>query len=128
MPGVQAIFIFIKGKPEDVKTSVPEGDYPAQRQKKKNGQTFRQIAMNWHADHRRWSEHYATNIRRRLEMYVFPDIGDKYIDQIVTEDLLFTLRKVENKGFLEITARLKNYVTGIMRYAVKKQLIKSNPA
>ncbi|ECH9564991.1 integrase, partial [Salmonella enterica subsp. salamae] len=113
--------------PEDVKTSVPEGDYPAQRQKKKNGQTFRQIAMNWHADHRRWSEHYATNIRRRLEMYVFPDIGDKYIDQIVTEDLLFTLRKVENKGFLEITARLKNYVTGIMRYAVKKQLIKSNP-
>lgn len=61
-------------------------------------------------------------------MYIFPDIGDRYIDQIVTEDLLFTLRKVENKGFLEITVRLKNYVTEIMRYAVKKQLIRSNPA
>jgi integrase len=98
------------------------------QQKKKNGQTFRQIAMNWHGDHRRWSAHYAMTIRRRLKMYVFPDIGDRYIDQIVTEDLLFTLRKVENKGFLEITSRLKNYVTEIMRYAAKKLLIRSNPA
>jgi integrase len=84
--------------------------------------------MNWHGDHRRWSAHYAMTIRRRLKMYVFPDIGDRYIDQIVTEDLLFTLRKVENKGFLEITSRLKNYVTEIMRYAAKKLLIRSNPA
>ncbi|UYU30650.1 tyrosine-type recombinase/integrase [Siccibacter colletis] len=106
----------------------PAVDKKIAQQNKENGQTFRQIAMNWHADHRRWSAHYATTIQRRLEMYVFPDIGDRYIDQIVTEDLLFTLRKVENKGFLEITARLKNYVTEIMRYAVKKQLIKSNPA
>ncbi|EJK0523257.1 tyrosine-type recombinase/integrase [Salmonella enterica] len=98
------------------------------QQKKKNGHTFRQIAMNWHGEHRRWSAHYANTIQRRLEMYVFPDIGDSFIDQITTETLLFTLRKVENKGFLEITARLKNYVTEIMRYAVKKQLIKSNPA
>ncbi|EDW0111049.1 DUF4102 domain-containing protein [Salmonella enterica] len=106
----------------------PAADKKIAQQKKKNGQTFRQIAMNWHGEHRRWSAHYATTIQRRLEMYVFPDIGDSLIDQITTETLLFTLRKVENRGFLEITARLKNYVTEIMRYAVKKQLIKSNPA
>lgn len=106
----------------------PAADKKIAQQKKKNGHTFRQIATNWHADHRRWSAHYASTIQRRLEMYVFPDIGDCLIDQITTADLLLTLRKVENKGFLEITARLKNYVTEIMRYAVKKQLIKSNPA
>ncbi|EAY1316426.1 DUF4102 domain-containing protein [Salmonella enterica] len=106
----------------------PAADKKIAQQKKKNGQTFQQIAMNWHADHRRWSAHYAKTILRRLETYIFPDIGDSLIDQITTETLLFTLRKVENKGFLEITARLKNYVTEIMRYAVKKQLIKSNPA
>lgn len=106
----------------------PSVDKKIAQQKKKNGQTFRQIAMNWHADHRRWSEHYATTVQRRLEMYVFPDIGDRLIDQIETEDLLFTLRKVESKGFLEITARLKNYVNDIMHYAVKKQLLKANPA
>ncbi len=54
--------------------------------------------------------------------------GTTFIDQITTADLLLTLRKVESKGFLEITARLKDYVTEIMRYAVIKQLIKSNPA
>ncbi|EBD9558361.1 integrase arm-type DNA-binding domain-containing protein [Salmonella enterica] len=106
----------------------PAADKKIAQQKKKNGHTFRQIAMNWHGEHRRWSAHYANTIQRRLEMYVFPDIGDSFIDQITTETLLFTLRKVENKGFLEITARLKNYVTEIMRYAVKKQLLKSNPA
>ncbi|EJF5607537.1 integrase arm-type DNA-binding domain-containing protein [Salmonella enterica] len=106
----------------------PSADKKIAQQKKKNGHTFRQIAMNWHGEHRRWSEHYANTIQRRLEMYVFLDIGDSLIDQITTETLLFPLRKVENKGFLEITARLKNYVTEIMRYAVKKQLIKSNPA
>ncbi|ECI3850676.1 integrase arm-type DNA-binding domain-containing protein [Salmonella enterica subsp. enterica serovar Hillegersberg] len=99
-----------------------------ERQKRKNGQTFSQVATNWHGEHKRWSEHYAKTVMRRLEMYVFPDIGESLIDQIVTQDLLLTLRKVESKGFLEITARLKNYVTEIMRYAVKKQLIKSNPA
>lgn len=36
MPDIQAIFIFIKGKAEDVKINVPEGDYPAQREKRKN--------------------------------------------------------------------------------------------
>lgn len=106
----------------------PAADKKIAQQKKKNGHTFRQTAMNWHADHRRWSTHYAATIQRRLEMYIFPDIGDSLIDQITTETLLFTLRKVESKGFLEITARLKNYITEIMRYAVKKQLIKSNPA
>ncbi|EAU7890234.1 DUF4102 domain-containing protein [Salmonella enterica] len=106
----------------------PSVDKKIARQKKKNGHTFRQIAMNWHGEHKRWSAHYANTIQRRLEMYVFPDIGDSPIDQITTEALLFTLRKVENRGFLEITARLKNYVTEIMRYAVKKQLLKSNPA
>lgn len=115
------------------RTKMREGADPAvdkkiAQQKKKNGQTFRQIALLWHDDHRRWSAHYATTIQRRLEMYIFPDIGDRIIDQITTADLLLTLRKVESKGFLEITARLKNYVTEIMRYAVKKQLIKSNPA
>lgn len=115
------------------RSKVREGADPAvdkkiAQQKKKNRQTFRQIAMNWHANHRRCSAHYATTIQRRLERYMFSDLGDKYIHQIVTKDLLFTLRKVENKGFLEITAMLKNYVTEIMRYAVKKQFIKSNPA
>lgn len=88
--------------------AAPAADKKIAQQKKKNGHTFRQIAMNWHADHRRRSAHYAKTIQCRLETYIFPDIGDSLINQITT--------------------RLKNYVTEIMRYAVKKQLIKSNPA
>ena len=77
----------------------PAADKKIAQQKKKNGHTFRQIAMNWHADHRRWSAHYATTIQRRLEMYVFPDIGDSLIDQITTETLLFHCAKWRVKAF-----------------------------
>ncbi len=77
----------------------PAADKKIAQQKKKSGRAFLQIAMNWHADHRRWSAHYAATIQCRLEMYVFPDIGDSLIDQISTEDLLLTLRKVKSKTF-----------------------------
>lgn len=97
-----------------------------EQQKKRNGETFRQIALLWHADHKRWSEHYSATVLHRLEMYVFCGIGDRFIDQINTADLLMVLCKVESKGFLEITTRLRNYVTEIMRYAVKKKFIKTN--
>lgn len=102
------------------RAKMPEGVDPAvekqtAKQKKKNGQTFSQIALNWHGEHKRWSTHYSATVLRRLEMYIYPDIGDSFIDQVATADLLLTLRKVESKGFLEITARLKNYVTDIMR-------------
>lgn len=118
---------------ETARNNIHAGVDPAavkqtEKQKRKNGQTFSQIAINWHSEHKRWSEHYAKTVMRRLEMYVFPDIGDRLIEEIETEDLLFTLRKVESKGFLEITARLKNYVTDIMHYAMKKKLLKANPA
>ncbi|HCK2305659.1 TPA: tyrosine-type recombinase/integrase, partial [Escherichia coli] len=118
---------------ETARNNIHAGVDPAavkqtEKQKRINGQTFSQIATNWHGEHKRWSEHYAKTVMRRLEMYVFPDIGDRLIEEIETEDLLFTLRKVESKGFLEITARLKNYVTDIMHYAMKKKLLKANPA
>ncbi|WP_431195533.1 phage integrase central domain-containing protein, partial [Escherichia coli] len=108
---------------ETARNNIHAGVDPAavkqtEKQKRINGQTFSQIATNWHGEHKRWSEHYAKTVMRRLEMYVFPDIGDRLIEEIETEDLLFTLRKVESKGFLEITARLKNYVTDIMHYAM----------
>ncbi len=64
--------------------AAPAADKKIAQQKKKNGHTFRQIAMNWHADHRRWSAHYAATIKRRLEIYVFPDIEDSLIVQIAT--------------------------------------------
>nr|VUD23674.1 bacteriophage integrase [Salmonella sp. NCTC 7297] len=107
-----------------VKGSIPSADKKIAQQKKKNGHIFRQIAMNWHGEHKRWVCTLCDNHPAQAGNVCFPGYRDSLIDQITTETLLFTLRKVENKGFLEITARLKNYVTEIMRYAVKKQLIK----
>ncbi|WP_423732584.1 phage integrase central domain-containing protein [Hafnia paralvei] len=56
--------------------------------------------MNWHAEHRRWSAHYATTIQRRLEMYIFPDIGGSLIDQVTTEN--FTFHDLKAKGISEL--------------------------
>lgn len=64
--------------------AVPSADKKIAQQKKKNEQTFQQITMIWHADHKRRLAHYAKTISRRLEMSIFPDIGDILIDQIAT--------------------------------------------
>ncbi len=60
---------------ETARNNIRAGVDPAavkqtEKQKKKNGQTFSQIATNWHGEHKRWSEHYAKTVMRRLEMYV----------------------------------------------------------
>ncbi|WP_432761701.1 hypothetical protein, partial [Salmonella enterica] len=54
----------------------PSVDKKIAQQKKKNGQTFRQIAMNWHADHRRWRWIWiwiwTVNLRRRKHSITRP--------------------------------------------------------
>ncbi|HDQ6873717.1 TPA: integrase arm-type DNA-binding domain-containing protein [Escherichia coli O166:H28] len=91
---------------ETARNNIRAGVDPAavkqtEKQKKKNGQTFSQIATNWHGEHKRWSEHYAKTVMRRLEMYVFPDIGDRLIEEIETEDLLVTLLKANPALYLD---------------------------
>lgn len=91
--------------------------------------SFEAIARDWHAKNKgKWSIDHAQRILRRLEADIFPEIGAHPISGLKTRDLLTPLRKVEERGALDLASRLRQHIHGIMRYAVQIDLIESNPA
>ena len=99
-----------------------------EKQAKKSGNTFEEIARKWLAGNIRWNEAHAAKVLRSLELHVFPLIGKFPVADLKTADLLIPLRVAERKGNLETAARIQQRTTAIMRYAVQESLIASNPA
>ncbi|BCL75625.1 integrase [Jeongeupia sp. HS-3] len=91
--------------------------------------SFEAISREWHAKNAaKWSAAHARNILARLEAYVFPAIGRQPVTNLKTRDLLAPLRKIEENGTLEVAGRVRQHISGVMRYAVQTGLIDSNPA
>ncbi len=91
--------------------------------------SFEIVARDWHQrSSGKWSEDHAARILQRLEADVFPHIGTRSVTELKTRDLLVPLRKVEERGALDLASRLRQHIDGIMRYAVQTDLIETNPA
>ncbi|EAZ4877877.1 DUF4102 domain-containing protein [Salmonella enterica] len=91
--------------------------------------TFEEIARTWHERKKKgWDEDHAASVLRGLEKHIFPVIGNASIKDLTTPNLLVPLRIMEEKGILETTARQKQRINNIMRYAVQCGYIKYNPA
>ncbi|QEL55625.1 tyrosine-type recombinase/integrase [Chromobacterium paludis] len=87
------------------------------------------VAREWHDNNRaRWVPDHANRILRRFEMDVFPFIGKEAVDSLKTHHLLDVLRKVEERGALDVANRLQQHLVAVMRYAVQTGRIASNPA
>jgi len=91
-----------------------------QREAIKNAQsTFKVVALDWHEKQiERWSEHHALNVMRRLNVDIFPYIGNRPIADIEAPELLQVLRKIEKRGALEVTSRAKEICGQIFRYGI----------
>jgi integrase len=118
---------------EEARAILSAGDDPGvkkqqEKQAKKSGNTFEEIARKWVAGNIRWTEAHAAKALRSLELHVFPLIGKFPVTDLKTADLLIPLRVAERKGTLETAARIQQRTTAIMRYAVQESLIATNPA
>ncbi|MBI3438923.1 MAG: integrase arm-type DNA-binding domain-containing protein [Proteobacteria bacterium] len=91
--------------------------------------TFKVAAKAWH-DNRlhEWTPAYATQIWKRLEDDIFPHIGERPIEEIEPKEMLAVLKKVEARGVLETTRRLKQYSSAIFRFAIASDFCKHDPA
>jgi integrase len=82
-------------------------------------ETFEIIAQEWHTKFAStWTESHSKKIIRRLELYVFPWLGDRPIRSITAPDVLTVLRRIEAKGALETTHRVQQNCSQVFRYAV----------
>jgi len=90
--------------------------------------TFEQLAIEWHATNKKWSEEHSRRVLKSLEDNLFPAIGKRNIADLKTRDLLVPIKAVELSGRLEVASCLQQRTTAIMRYAVLSGLLDYNPA
>lgn len=80
--------------------------------------SFEVIAREWHTKFTpTWSSSHAYWVLRRLEQYVFPDIGARPIADLKAPDVLKVLRRIEAVA-LETAHRVKFVLGQVFRYAV----------
>ncbi len=94
-----------------------------------NNNTFEAIAREWHSSKLpTWSTDYADYVMRGFENNVFPYIGKRPIDQIAPLELLTVLQKIEKRGALELTSKVRRRCGEVFRYAVVTGRATYNPA
>lgn len=90
--------------------------------------TFEGVARRWWAH---WapsrSPRHATQVLRRLEMDVFPEIGRVPIAQAASSAFRDMAKKIESRGAIDIAKRALQTCGQIMRYAVAHDLTDRNP-
>lgn len=82
--------------------------------------TFKAVALEWHEKQlSRWSKNHALNVTRRFEVDIFPFIGNRPIAEIDPPELLEeVLRRIEKRGALDVTARVKQICGQVFRYGI----------
>lgn len=115
-----------RDKREAARKLLREGIDPSQAKKKEKlkavintANSFEVIAREWHSTNAdKWSEGHCKNILHRLEMDIFPQIGNYPIADITPPELLNVLRQIEKRGAHEIAHRAKQTCGQIFRYAI----------
>ncbi|MBL6938190.1 MAG: integrase arm-type DNA-binding domain-containing protein [Alphaproteobacteria bacterium] len=90
---------------------------------------FETVARNWHASAKTaWTPRYARLVLGRLEADIFPHIGKDNIDSIEAPRLLEVVRKVEERGAIEMAKRIKNYCSEVFMYGIAEGKCRRDPA
>lgn len=84
-----------------------------------DAETFKVTALEWYAMKLdSWSSHYAIREKRNLEKDLFPFLGARRIGDIEAIELLATVRRVEERGALDVAHRVLTTAGQVWRYAV----------
>lgn len=91
--------------------------------------TFEVVAQEWHTKFTpTWTPGHAITIKSRLELNVFPWIGERPIIEIKAPELLMVLRRIESRGALETAHRVRAICGQVFRYAVATGRAERDPA
>jgi integrase len=100
----------------------------AKAAKSSNENTFEVIAREWHTKFSpTWTPGHAIAILRRLELNIFPWMGDRPILEIKAPEVLMALRRIEARGALESAHRVRIICGQVFRYAVATGRAEQDP-
>ncbi|MGQ5404185.1 tyrosine-type recombinase/integrase [Klebsiella michiganensis] len=106
---------------------------PAQQRAAERGactpeKLFKTVALAWHKSNKKWSQNTADRLLASLNRHIFPVIGHLSVSELKPRHFIDLLKGIEGKGLLEVASRTRQHLSNIMRYAVRHELIDSNPA
>ena len=113
-------------KRDDARRLIGSGTDPAQVRKiekltqiEQAANSFEAVAREWHGKYSaNWAKSHADKIIHRLELYIFPWLGERPIVEITPPELLAVLRRIESRGILETAHRAKQNCGQVFRYAI----------
>jgi integrase len=89
----------------------------------RDANSFLAVAMEWYEKQAKaWNPRHASDVRRRLERNLFPDLGELPIAEITAPQLLAAARKVESRGAHDLAHRM------VFRYAVATGRCERDPS
>ncbi|QDC44819.1 tyrosine-type recombinase/integrase [Methylophilus medardicus] len=123
-------------KRDEARTLVAEGKDPSEARKDAKAQaklealnTFEAVANEWHALHNKSkSERHQQRVKRWLDYYLYPSLGQKAISSITAPMVLETTNILQKQNKLETAHRVIQTAGQVFRYAIQKGFATYNPA
>ena len=113
-------------KRDDARKQIQEGIDPSQEKKLAKltrlinaDNSFENVAREWHDKQKaRYTPKHYKAVLTRLENDIFPLLGSRPINQINAAELLAVIRKIENRGAVDLSHRVLQTCGQIFRYGV----------
>ncbi|MGA1831692.1 tyrosine-type recombinase/integrase [Rhizobium wenxiniae] len=114
---------------ENAKEQLAAGIDPALHGRPDPKQAVKAVAKDWFEARKvRWDPEYAARIWTRLEDRVFPYIGEMSVSNVEPDQVLTLLRAIEAEKKFDLARRIRQYISGIFRFAVASGFIKHDPS
>ena len=97
----------------------PMAAWKLRKQEARTANTFLAVAEEWHQKAKgRWSTHHAERVWSSIEADVLPWIGSTAVGEVTAQDCLAVLRRIEERGALDVASRVKQRMGSIFRYTI----------
>jgi len=118
-----------KGLVEKGKHLTREKKAAKQRVAYEGKNTFKRIALEWHAIKKEGlNKKYHEDRLTRMYRVVFPKIGDLPINEITIPDIVKIVQAIGSNGTIETAKRTKQDISQVFRYASQIGVCTQNPA
>jgi len=114
----------------DAKKDVEQGIDPSVKKKVvQGGHTFQTVAKEWFDRFTPTANpRYSAEVWSRLERDVFPFIGNMPLADVDAPAVLSVLRRVEERGVIVTTRKVKSHISLIFKYAIACGLAYADPS
>ena len=115
---------------EDRKSARSAAENALLNEQRKTENTFANVANKWHQHWTRSvTERHARSRRNRMEMHIFPIIGNRPITSIEPLDVVQVVKKVDEENNATVMAQsVHQIISQVFRYAIAHSYTKRNPA